>query len=297
MTRKFLLLSIVVVITLACNLPLVGTDPDTAEPGPAAEPTDAAEDPAAAPPEATAESQPAPEEANRITFGRFSFVLSPDLASGASEEIMPRMDSEEGANWGLTPGHQQITLDGYLLADKFHQPRFFVYPAQEYAGMIPQVSNNLQSIQAMASSPAGPFSAEQLPGIPFFNAAQVFASNIEVIEFHNGSGVRFLTEYAQYMAPANNHDLFYQFQGISADGSVYIIGVFPITAPLLAESSEPDAAIPPGGIAFPDWNDPEPDFAGYYAAVTNLLNATPGESFAPTLAELDLMMKSIEILP
>jgi hypothetical protein len=61
--------------------------------------------------------------------------------------------------------------------------------------------------------------------VPFFNAAQVFASNIKVISFQNGKGVRFLTEYAQHAASANNHNLFYYFQGLTGDGAYYIIAI------------------------------------------------------------------------
>ena len=57
-----------------------------------------------------------------------------------------------------------------------------------------------------------------------------------MIKFQVPEGVRFLTEYAQYPASANNQDLFYQFQGLSRDGAYYIVAIFPITVPVLAET-------------------------------------------------------------
>ncbi|MEO8354588.1 MAG: hypothetical protein ABI621_01610 [Chloroflexota bacterium] len=41
---------------------------------------------------------------------------------------------------------------------------------------------------------------------------------MQVINFQNGRGIRFLTQYAQYPAPINNHELFYHFQGLTNDG-------------------------------------------------------------------------------
>ncbi|HEX9387675.1 MAG TPA: hypothetical protein VF918_15235, partial [Anaerolineales bacterium] len=65
-----------------------------------------------------------------------------------------------------------------------------------------------------------------------------------MISFQNGQGVRFLTEYAQYAASANNHDLFYHFQGLTRDGAYYIIAILPITVPVLAETSDGGAVLP-----------------------------------------------------
>jgi len=297
MTKKILLLSTLLLLTLSCSLLTSGANaPDAQPPAPEGESASSDAPPAAEEPEPVVEDQPAADDADRLVFGHFSFVLPPAVAGGASEEIFPPLASEEAAPWELTPGHQQITLDGYALQDKFHQPRFYVYPAQEYAAMIPSVPEDLQRINDLVTGFTLPFS-DSLPSVPFFNAAQAFASNIEVIEFRSGSGVRFLTEYSQYPAPVNNHDLFYQFQGITADGMYYIIGVFPITATVLAESSDPAAAVPPGGIAAPDYTDPDADFAAYYGAMAALLDGTPGESFAPALTELDRLIQSIEFLP
>ena len=77
-------------------------------------------------------------------------------------------------------------------------------------------------------APGAPIAVAQLPTVPFFNAQQAFASNIQILSFQNGRGVRFLTEYAQYPVSANNQDLFYHFQGLTSDGAYYIIAILPI---------------------------------------------------------------------
>ena len=109
--------------------------------------------------------------------------------------------------------------------------------------------------------------------------------------------MRFLTEYSQYNAPVNNHELFYHFQGVTRDGAYYIIAILPITVPVLAETSDAAAALPLGGIVYPDITDPDTDWQGYYTAVTDLLNATSSDAFTPTINQLDLLIQSMQIAP
>ena len=109
--------------------------------------------------------------------------------------------------------------------------------------------------------------------------------------------MRFLTENAQYPVSANNQDLFYHFEGVTRDGAYYVIAILPITAPALAETSESRAAIPAGGVAYPDLTDPKADMPGYYAAVTALLNGTPATAFVPALSQLDALLQSMRVAP
>ena len=231
-----------------------------------------------------------------VTVDPLTISLSPALASGVRGSQVPRADGEDIPYWELTPGHMQLKLEGYLLQGKFHEPQIYVYPALPYAQLMPGAFESMHRLRNVMNV-TGTVSAEQLPAVPFFNAAQVFASNYQATSFQNGDGVRFLTEYAQYAAPVNNHDLFYHFQGFTSDGEYYIVAIFPITAPVLAETSDAGAAVPAGGIAIPDINDASADFQRYYASVTDLLNATPADAFMPTINQLDLLIQSMRINP
>jgi len=233
-----------------------------------------------------------------VTFGSLTLVVPPGVASGASGSEYPRIDGEDSAWWQKTPGHLQIMLDDYyVLQGKFQQPRIYVYPAQAYAELVPPAFESIHRLNNILGIPGVSISSDQLPSVPFFNAQQVFASNIQTISFQNGTGVRFLTEYAQYAAPVNNHELFYHFQGITNDGAYYIIAILPITVPVLAETSDVAAVLPPGGIAYPDITEPNADWQGYYAAVTDLLNATSPDTFTPSVNQLDLLIRSMLITP
>jgi hypothetical protein len=234
-----------------------------------------------------------PEE---ISFAPLRLSLPRVVASGVRGEQVPPANGTDLPYWELTPGHTVLNLEGYILQNKFHQPRIFVYPAQAYAEMMPGAFESIRRINNIIYAAGAP-TFDELPSVPFFNAAQVFASNVQTVSFQNGSGMRFVTEYAQYFATVNNTDLFYHFEGVTRDGAYYIVAILPITAPVLAETSEVGAAIPAGGIAFPDINDPNADFKGYYDAVTNLLNSTSPEAFYPTLSQLDTLIQSIRIEP
>ena len=243
-------------------------------------------------------AQPSSSTGTAVTFGLLSLVVPPGVASGASGSEYPRNDSEDAAWWHKSPGHLQVMLgDYYVLQGQLHQPQIYVYPAQAYAELVPTAFESIRRLDNILYGSGGSISADQLPAVPFFNAQQVFASNIQTISFQNGGGVRFLTQYAQHTAPVNNHELFYQFQGVTRDGAYYIIAILPITVPVLAETSDAAAVLPPGGIAYPDITDPNADWQGYYTAVTDLLNVTSSDTFAPSINQLDLLIESMQIAP
>jgi hypothetical protein len=236
-------------------------------------------------------------EGVEVAVDPLSIVLSPKLASGVRGLQIPPAAGESVAPWDVTPGHIQLKLEGYLLQGKTSEPQIYVYPAQAYAELYPAAFESIHRLDNILYVPGGPTLNDQLPVVPFFNAQQLFASNIQVISFQNGQGVRFLTEYAQYAASANNHDLFYHFEGVTRDGAYYIIAILPITAPMLAETSDGGAALPVGGVPYPYFADPNADMQLYYRSVLDLLNATPSELFTPTLDQLDSLIQSMRITP
>jgi hypothetical protein len=292
--RIFLFLSVLVIVTLACDLS-VSISPTSEVPTAAETPVQI--EPPTTTPEIfiplTQAIPGTPVTKTVVTFGRLSLEIPASVASGASGREYPRVDAEDAAEWQKTPGHLQVSLnDYYVLQGKFHQAQIYVYPALGYAQLVPAAFESMHRLRNVMN-PVAPITPDQLPAVPFFNAAQVFASNIQAISFQNGDGVRFLTEYAQYAAPVNNHELIYHFQGFTNDGEYYIIAILPITVPALAETSDAGAVVPAGGIALPDINDPNADWQGYYASVTDLLNASSPEAFTPSISQLDALIQSM----
>lgn len=286
MKQIYLFLTLFFVLSLsACGSPVTGVAP-TATPLPATP----------IPPTEVSAASPSNPEAAPVTYSPLSFILPVELGSGITGSQLPPAEGEGVATWDVTPGHTQITLDGYPLQEKFHQPQIFVYPATAYAELSPSAFESIHRLDNILYDPAGINLDQPLPFVPFFNATQVFASNVQAVSFRGGGGVRFVTEYAQAPVPVNNHDLFYNFQGLSRDGTYYIIAIFPITAPNLAETNDLTAPVPQGGVTFPDLNSANPDIQGYYAAVTDLLNNTDPEAFSPTLDQLDALIQSMQIV-
>lgn len=244
-----------------------------------------------------ATAQPPQSQGLAVTYPPLSLVIPPEVATGASGSEQPRVDSEDAAWWQKTPGHLLVNLGDYsVLQGKTHQPQITVYPAMEYVELVPAAFEAIHRLDNILYGSVNP-EPGNLPAAPFINAQQSFASNIQVLSFQNGSGVRFVTQYDQYAAPANNQDLFYQFQGVTRDGAYYIVAIFPITTPVLAETSAADAPLPAGGIVYSDMMDTNADFPSYYAAVTGLLNAQSPEAFTPTLDQLDALVQSMLVAP
>ena len=316
MKKTFLFLSLFIVVTLvACDVsvsvapstspaPLptntmlqAGVSPIPETVVPTQIPASVTPIPATIAPSATPTTLQPSFEGVEVSVDPLSIVLSSGIASGARGSQFPRLDGDDVAAWELTPGHIQLKLEGYALQGKFHEPEILVYPALEYAQLYPAAFESMHRLNNTLFDPAAAIRDNLLPLVPFFNARQLFASNIQVVSFQNGRGVRFLTEYAQSAASANNYELFYHFQGFTSDGTYYVIAILPITAPVLAETGGTAAALPPGGIVYPDITAPNVDMQSYYTAVTDLLNATSPQAFTPSIDQLDLLIQSMRITP
>jgi hypothetical protein len=315
MKKIFLFLSLFIVVTLACDLAVTVAPPtspaplstNTVVPATAvstqipASVTSSPATQAATEIPATAALIPtteAPTAGTTATFGSLTLVVPPGVASGVSGGEYPRVDGSDAPWWQKTPGHLQVMLgDYYVLQGKSRQPQIYVYPALDYAELVPAAFESIHRLDNILYGPVAPISADQLPTVPFFNEAQLFASNIQVISFQNGQGVRFVTEYAQYAASANNNDLFYQFQGVTRDGAYYIIAILPITVPVMAETSDAGAPLPPGGVPYPYMANPNADMKGYYTTVAALLNGASSQAFTPSLDQLDSLIQSMWITP
>ena len=292
MKKMLLFLSIFIIVTMACDMS-VSMAPSTDAPDPQSK--DTAVLVTAIPGETSTSPLPS-TNGSQVSYGSLSLVLPSGLASGISGTDFPRVEGEDHPYWELTPGHTVVKLEGYFLQGKFHQPQIYVYPAMAYVDMFPGAFESMHRLRNVIN-PSAPITADQLPVVPFFNAGQLFASNIQAISFQNGSGIRFLTEYGQYPAPVNNNELFYHFQGFTSDGEYYIVAILPITALGLSDSSDPAAAIAIGGVAYPNMGDTNANWEGYYGAATNLLDTTAPDDFTPSISQLDALIQSLLVTP
>jgi hypothetical protein len=233
---------------------------------------------------------PIPSETGGIpvSYENVSFVIPGGMASGANTEKMTSVDTNSGAPWEIAPTHLRFTLTGYPLQGKFFEPQIFIYPASDYAQVNSVASEQIERLKKALSG--SPLLKETIPNVPFFNAAHIIAADIQLSKFQNGGGVRELTQYDQYPAPINNHELFYHFEGLTSDGQYYVLAILPVTAPILAEDEKAESSVPAGGIPIPANTGPNDV---YYFSVTEKLNSLAPDAFTPSIATLDALIQSI----
>jgi hypothetical protein len=225
-----------------------------------------------------------PSITTNVTCNELSLYLDPGLASGFTCETVP--ESPEGIE--VYPQYTNLTLQGYVLSDKFFAPHISVFPVQRYNELIPDfMPGRISDLQALIG---GGVTGDTLPLLPSFNAAQIFHAQYRALPFASGGGVRFLTEYAQYFAPVNNTDLFYTYQGLTSDGEYWVSAILPINNPILPANADN----PPGNQSWDQFNT---NFTTYITDTINQLNSQTSDNYTPTLVSLDALVSSITIQP
>lgn len=127
-----------------------------------------------------------------------------------------------------------------------------------------------------------------IPVLPPIPAAQVFHAQTRYLDFANGSGVGFVTHYAQDVSPVTAEQPFYTFQGLTNDGQYYVVVFSPVTTALLP--ADFDAAL--GGVSYDEWAK---NYETYLADIVAQLNGLLPGAYTPDLTLIDGLVKSIEI--
>lgn len=211
------------------------------------------------------------------------YVEYSEVSDRISIETIPAVfPNSENPYWEILPDYQVLTLEGYPVSDHLLKPQIFVYPLSELGSFndgADQIAGNLD--QLLKDEMVG----EYLPFLPLYNASQVMHAHVEFIEFKNGKGVRFLTQFDQAPIPLNNYELIYTFQGITEDGKYYVAAVFPVTHPDLPVDDR---------LTFDEEYSVEKFVADMAESIETLENQ-PGDSFSPDLSVLDAVIRSMEI--
>lgn len=223
-----------------------------------------------------------------------SFSLPTCLASAAAISTVPLVPEDpNGAPSQSSPEHRVIQFTGYPLVGKKFDALVAVYPVAEFIQLQSRLEAEVQELSTMmASHPA--VLPPQLPFLPPQMAQQVFHARESFLDFQNGSGIAFLTEFSQYSAPANNYDLFYTYQALSADGMYWVSAILPVSANFLQET--PDSAdVPQNGI--PVFTDTKNIKAveDYYTAVTALMKSAEASAYTPEITCMDVFMQSLKV--
>jgi len=134
-----------------------------------------------------------------------------------------------------------------------------------------------------------------MPWLPMWDACQAFASRVKYVNFKNGRGVFFLTQWDTETSQVSNAGLEYAFQGITDDGQHYIYGEFSVAAPVLPKGDEPEVKAWDQKNYLLDHNSPQ--YQQYLQPVVAKLEALSADKFQPNLELLEKLMASLELQP
>ena len=132
-----------------------------------------------------------------------------------------------------------------------------------------------------------------MPFLPMWEACQAFTSQVHYVDFKNGSGVFFLTQWDRETEQISNAGLEYAYQGITNDHRYWVYAQFAVSAPFLPSGKEPHVMA---------WNEKNyllshqsKKYQTYLRPVLAKLEALPATQFQPNLDLLDKLIQSLEV--
>ena len=165
--------------------------------------------------------------------------------------------SSNAPYWEVLPEYTLVTLQGYPINSSRIQPQIFIYPVQELGQVNEGAAKVVASLQTLLQSPQ---EIQNMPYLPLGNDQQVMHAQVQYLDFKNGQGLRYLTEFAQGIVPITNSRLVYTYQGLTSDGKYYVAAVLPVNHPSLPADENATDNIP---LEFSS------DFPAYLANVVN----------------------------
>ncbi len=231
-------------------------------------------------PTVTADTPPLPEP--NFNYNGISFYFHSSLADNITAGTSPA-DLLEGNEFWNTPEHREYIFNNWALPGGFHVPTLRVYSVAEFSAVNPSIGDRLNALQAALAAQSPDGAGLDVPSI--YNAGQFFQSNPKYLEFQNGSGARWLSQYGQALFPIGLPNLFYTFQGFTADGAYYISLLLPVDHSILPPTSS---------VSLDDafYNN----YEAYVAENTQILNAQADASFTPSLELLDQLVQTLLVL-
>jgi hypothetical protein len=160
----------------------------TATSAPASTPTTAA-------PTATA----VPDAASvSVSFGglEMNFTIQVVEAVPPGPDVMGHM---------VMPKHLRLELQNYAITKHLKKPQFYVYVVEELA-INEAAAQSAASLQTLLQDPQAALQMSQeqdLPFLPLINEAQMLHAQVQFVDFKNGQGVRYVTQYSQGLTPGD----------------------------------------------------------------------------------------------
>jgi len=179
------------------------------------------------------------------------------------------------------PAYRRVTLQGYPAAQRQLKPQIFAFPVKDLDVNV-DAAEAAKSLQALLQDQQVD---QSLPFLPLYNSKQVMHAQVQYLDFKNGKGVRFLTQYDQGPLKINNVEMIYTFQGLTSDGKTYLAAVLPVSHPELPADAQ----------VYTQQAGDMTEFPAYLAKTVAWLDQQPAGNFTPDLAKLDALIQSIEV--
>ena len=267
--------------------------------------------------------------AKAVKYGGVSFQVDESLATEVRAETVRA--SLEGKPSDLWPEHVAFTLVGAPLPRRVPSdfPQLRVFSVQRFrdavdsgyrdmakGGGFPAAESwtndfdeEVRVLHALLTARPGQSTVQSflkrtrhktdfnkgMPFLPMWEAHQAFMSHVKYVNFRNGSGVFFLTQWDIETSQIANDGLEYAFQGITRDGRYYVYAEFSVSAPTLPNGDEPAV------IAWNEKNYLLPrqskKYQDYIRRVVARLYALRGDEFQPKLESFERLISSLNVQP
>jgi hypothetical protein len=249
---------------------------------------------------------------NRIvSYNGVSFDYPVSLASEVESEIKPAsfLISETDKPEGVVPAHTAFTFKGSYGSrhkSSFFTPEIDVYNIQHYkqalavsTAYVQSLESDLQSLKAILDG-RPPSLEREVPFLPFgTDATQAFVSNLKYVDFKNGRGLVFLTQFNIEPSLVNNQGLTYVFQGLTDDGLNYVSARFPVTLSFLPPDYQSKGFGEYSVSAFygRDQKSNDDNYKLYLETIKRRLDGLPTQTFQPNLKSVENLIGSLCVTP
>ena len=248
------------------------------------------------------------DETKRISFKGVSFhysqnlsktVRAADVPSTAPADVSSRPDGVESRHVSFSfvefPRHEKPTFSAELK----------VYNAEEYLAVFSNVNEyhqmvekKIRNLRSLISERPRKISPGEYPFVPFLDAVQILQARPTYIEFKNGRGIAYITQF-RHSDPilVNNQDIVLVFQGLTSNGKKLISGTFPISASFLPDRPY---GLEHNGYKVPDnfyeqREANEIEYSNYVRSIELLLDSASNDVFSPNLEDLKQLFASLEV--
>ncbi len=185
------------------------------------------------------------------------------------------------------PEHAYFQFGNVDPAQPYLTPELSIYKVADLQTRNENTPAVVADLTKLLQGKADPTKVARIPVFPFVNAGQIFHVKNALIKTANGSGVRFVSMYAQALVPVTNENISYYFQGITSDGKYYLSLRVPIKTSALEGNDK----------LFPDMNDPniQGSFEAYMQQSRQKIESAPPRSFSPALDAVDAFITGITV--